>query len=162
VEMHLGAYSFIRQNYYVAAWADNFVMHLRVSDVRLWWDHIVGLDLARRYGVITKAPQLEEWGLVAGVTDPSGVLWRFAEFPPKILIEGGRRASLIAAPDIENVEYRAIGCRGPGALRDRFRQQAFELAKIADLCADIIEMMRGNPANFSARRLFRASEPQQR
>jgi hypothetical protein len=29
--MHLGAYSFILQNYYVAAWADNFVMHLRVS-----------------------------------------------------------------------------------------------------------------------------------
>jgi hypothetical protein len=81
VEMHLGAYSFILQNYYVEAWADNFVMHLRVSDVRLWWDHIVGLDLARRYGVKTKAPQLEGWGLVAGVTDPSGVLWRFAEIP---------------------------------------------------------------------------------
>ncbi|HMA73703.1 MAG TPA: glyoxalase [Xanthobacteraceae bacterium] len=81
VEMHLGAYSFILQNYYVGAWADNFVMHLRVSDVRRWWDHIVGLDLTRRYGVKTKAPQLEEWGLVAGITDPSGVLWRFAEIP---------------------------------------------------------------------------------
>jgi hypothetical protein len=34
-----------------------------------------------RCGVKTKAPQLEEWGLVAGVTDPSGVLWRFAEIP---------------------------------------------------------------------------------
>ncbi len=83
VEMHLAAYSFILQDYYVAAWADNFVMHLRVSDVRLWWDHIVGLDLVRRYGVKTNAPQLEEWGLVADVTDPSGVLWRFAEIPEK-------------------------------------------------------------------------------
>jgi hypothetical protein len=83
VEMHLGAYSFILQDYYVEAWADNFVMYLRVSAVRLWWDHIVGLDLARRYGVKTKAPQLEEWGLVAGVTDPSGVLWRFAEIPTR-------------------------------------------------------------------------------
>jgi hypothetical protein len=36
VEMHLGTYAFILQNYYVEAWADNFVMHLRVSDVRLW------------------------------------------------------------------------------------------------------------------------------
>jgi catechol 2,3-dioxygenase-like lactoylglutathione lyase family enzyme len=36
VEMHLGTYSFILQNYYVEAWADNFVMHLRVSNVRLW------------------------------------------------------------------------------------------------------------------------------
>jgi hypothetical protein len=82
-EMHLGTYSFILQNYYVEAWADNFVTHLRVSDVRLWWDHIVGLDLARRYGVKTKAPQLEEWGLVAALTDSSGVLWRFAEIPAR-------------------------------------------------------------------------------
>ena len=81
VEMHLGAYSFILQNYYVEAWANNFVMHMRVSDVRLWWDYIVGLDLARRYGVRTKAPQMEEWGMVAGVTDPSGVLWRIAQIP---------------------------------------------------------------------------------
>jgi hypothetical protein len=43
--MHLGACSFILQDYYVKAWAENFVMHLRVSDLRLWWDHIVGLDL---------------------------------------------------------------------------------------------------------------------
>jgi len=76
-------------------------------------------------------------------------------------MNGGRRASLFAALNIENVEYRAIGCRGPGALRDRFRQQAFQLAKIADLCADMIEMMRGNPANVPAGRLFGASEPQQ-
>src|SRR5215471_3488259 len=81
VEMHLGAYSFILQNYYVEAWADNFVMHMRVSDVRLWWDHILGLDLAGRYAIKTKAPQMEEWGMVVGITDPSGVLWRIAETP---------------------------------------------------------------------------------
>ena len=69
--------------------------------------------------------------------------------------------SLFAALDIENVDYRTVECCGPGALRDRFSQQAFQFAKIADLCADIIEMMRGNPANFPAGRLFRASEPQQ-
>jgi len=39
------------------------------------------LDLASRYSVKTKAPQLEQWGLVAGITDPSGVLCRFAEIP---------------------------------------------------------------------------------
>jgi hypothetical protein len=54
---------------------------MRVSDARLWWDHIVGADLATRYGVKTKAPQWEGWGLVAGITDPSGVLWRIAELP---------------------------------------------------------------------------------
>jgi hypothetical protein len=81
VEMQLGAFSFILQAYYVQQWADNFVMHMRVSDVKLWWDHINRLDLASRYAVKTQAPQMEHWGLVAGVIDPSGVLWRIAELP---------------------------------------------------------------------------------
>jgi hypothetical protein len=81
VEMQLGAFSFILQAYYVQPWADNFVMHMRVSDVKLWWEHIDGLDLAARYGVKAHAPHMEDWGLVAGVIDPSGVLWRIAEAP---------------------------------------------------------------------------------
>src|SRR5215471_6720712 len=79
VEMHFGTYSFILQNYYVPEWADNFVMHLRVSDLRSCWSGIVALDLPGRYGVKVHAPYEEDWGLVAGVIDPSGVLWRIAE-----------------------------------------------------------------------------------
>ena len=85
VEMHLGAYSFILQDYYVQQWAENFVMHMSVSDVNLWWENILALDLTSRYGVRVKAPRLEEWGLVAGIVDPSGVLWRIAEIPDSIL-----------------------------------------------------------------------------
>jgi hypothetical protein len=77
-EMHLGAYSFILQNYYVNQWANNFVIHMRVSDVNLWWNRIVPLNLAERYGVKTKGPHAESWGMVAGIVDPSGVLWRIA------------------------------------------------------------------------------------
>jgi hypothetical protein len=80
VEMHLGPYSFILQDYYVAQWADNFVFHMLVSDLGAWWDHICALDLPSRYGVKSPgAPKLESWGLVAGVIDPSGVLWRISE-----------------------------------------------------------------------------------
>jgi hypothetical protein len=80
VEMRLGAYAFILQGYYVQAWADNFVMHMSVSDVRLWWNHIVSLDLPSRYGVKSpSAPRLEDWGVVASVIDPSRVLWRIAD-----------------------------------------------------------------------------------
>jgi hypothetical protein len=79
IEMQLGVFSFVLQAYYVREWADNFVVHVTVSDIDLWWDHIVGLDLPARYGVKTQAPQPEGWAVVAGVTDPSGVLWRFAE-----------------------------------------------------------------------------------
>ena len=39
--MHLGGFSFILQDYYVAEWADNLVFHVRVSDLRPWWARIV-------------------------------------------------------------------------------------------------------------------------
>jgi hypothetical protein len=79
VEMQLDVFSFILQAYYVRDWADNFVVHVTVSDLGLWWDHIVSLDLPARYGVKIQAPESQGWAMVAGVTDPSGVLWRFAE-----------------------------------------------------------------------------------
>ncbi len=79
VEMRLGVFSFILQDYYVREWAENCVVHVTVSDLKLWWDHIASLDLPGRYGVKIKAPQSEGWAEVAGVTDPCGVLWRFAE-----------------------------------------------------------------------------------
>jgi hypothetical protein len=81
-EMTFGNYSFLLQDYYVQQWADNFVIHLFVSDLRQWWDHIVALDLRDRYGTRTQAPRLESWGVeVAGVIDPSGVLWRIHHVP---------------------------------------------------------------------------------
>ena len=81
VEMHLGPYSFILQNYYVEEWANNSVVHMRVTDVNLWWDRIVSLKLAERYGVKASPPRDESWGVVAGLIDPSGVLWRIAGPP---------------------------------------------------------------------------------
>ncbi len=81
VEMRLGRCCFLLQRYYVEDWANNFVLHMRVSDVRAWWERIEALDLAGRYGVKTQAPQQEGWGLVAGLIDPAGVLWRISESP---------------------------------------------------------------------------------
>ena len=77
--MQLGVFRFILQDYYVIEWADNFVVHVTVSDVGLWWDHIASLDLPARYGSKLQAPEPQGWATVAGVTDPCGVLWRFAE-----------------------------------------------------------------------------------
>src|SRR5580693_3094666 len=79
VEMQLGAYSFILQDYYVEQWANNFVMHMLVSDLKPWWDRISALDLPSRYGVKTLAPKQESWGLVARLIDPAGVVWRIAQ-----------------------------------------------------------------------------------
>ena len=63
VEMHLGAYSFILQDYYVEEWANNFVMHVSVADLGHWWKHICALDLASRYGVKQnhRSKKVGEW-----------------------------------------------------------------------------------------------------
>ena len=54
------------------------VLYMSVSDVNLWWNHIVSLKLVERYHVRIEGPRPESWGMVAGVVDPSGVLWRIA------------------------------------------------------------------------------------
>ena len=89
-EIRYGAYSFLLQDHYVEQWADNCVVHLLVSDVDRWWNHIRALDLASRYEIRTMAPRLEFWGKVAGLTDPSGVLWRIIEPPLQSESEAGR------------------------------------------------------------------------
>ena len=70
--MQLGMFSFILQAYYMRDWADNFAVHVTVSDVGRWWDHIVSLDLSTRYGVKTQAPESRGWTVVAGVTNQIG------------------------------------------------------------------------------------------
>jgi hypothetical protein len=62
VEMQLGAFSFILQAYYVREWADHLVVHVTVSDVGLWWDHIMSLDLPERYGVRIPSPAVSRLG----------------------------------------------------------------------------------------------------
>ena len=79
-ELSLGPHAFLLQGYYVKEWADNMMMHILVEDVAAWWRHIDSLDLIAQFGVSPTAPRVEPWGLtVAYVTDPSGVLWHFAE-----------------------------------------------------------------------------------
>ena len=81
--LHHGNASFLLQNFYEAAHADNFMMHMLVEDLPAWWRHVVSLDLPARYAVESpRAPKRETWGLdVAYVFDPSGVLWHIAAAP---------------------------------------------------------------------------------
>ena len=77
----IGTSSFILQNRFDKAWAENSMMQLMVDDLDSWWRHIEGLDLPTRFGTPEpKAPALQPWGLrVAFVVDPSGVLWHVAQ-----------------------------------------------------------------------------------
>jgi hypothetical protein len=77
----IGHFGFLLQKFYVKELADNFMMHLLVTNLDQWWASISGLRLESRYEVRAPlAPKLEPWGLrVAYVFDPSGVLWHVAE-----------------------------------------------------------------------------------
>jgi len=78
-----GAFAFLLQDYYVKEFAENFMMHLLVTDLDGWWRHIASLGLDQRFGVTPpRPPKLESWGLrVAYLWDPSGVLWHIAADP---------------------------------------------------------------------------------
>jgi catechol 2,3-dioxygenase-like lactoylglutathione lyase family enzyme len=79
--IRLGNHTFLLQNYFVEAWASNFMLYLVVSNLDAWWTHITSLELATRYGVPQpRPPKREPWGAnVVHVIDPAGVLWHIAE-----------------------------------------------------------------------------------
>jgi len=77
----IGRFAFLLQDFFVQEWADNFVMHMMVTNLDQWWEAISKLDLQSRYEVrAPRPPKLEPWGLrVAYIFDPAGVLWHLAE-----------------------------------------------------------------------------------
>jgi hypothetical protein len=76
-----GNFAFLLQDYFVKEWADNVMMHMLVNNLDAWWASISALNLESRYDVrATSPPKLGPWRLrVAYVSDPSGILWHFAE-----------------------------------------------------------------------------------
>jgi catechol 2,3-dioxygenase-like lactoylglutathione lyase family enzyme len=79
------AAGFILQNFYVKAWAENFMMQLLVEDLDAWWVRVEALDLPGRFGVQPpKVPAMQPWGQrVAYLFDPAGVLWHVGEVRPE-------------------------------------------------------------------------------
>ena len=83
--LHCGSCSFLLQDFYVAAFADNLMMHLLVEDVDAWWAHVQSHDLAGKYGLRTpESPVDQPWAMRDFViTDPAGVLWRIGQNIPR-------------------------------------------------------------------------------
>jgi uncharacterized glyoxalase superfamily protein PhnB len=75
-----GDASFLLQNFYVKALAENFMMHLLVEDVDAWWDRINESGVVAKYGVKLTKIELQPWRVRDFcLTDPSGVLWRIGQ-----------------------------------------------------------------------------------
>ena len=74
-----GRSTFLLQNYYVKAHAENFQMHLLVENVDDWWSHLQAA-LGKKYGLRIEAPSDKPWGLRDfPLLDPTGVCWRIGQ-----------------------------------------------------------------------------------
>lgn len=81
---HHGSASFLLQDFFVAAHADNFLMHLLVEDVDRWHAH--ASEVAGSFGVRIGAIEDQPWAMRDfTLSDPSGVLWRIGQNIPREL-----------------------------------------------------------------------------
>jgi catechol 2,3-dioxygenase-like lactoylglutathione lyase family enzyme len=75
-----GNSSFLLQNFYNKEHAGNFMMHLLVENVEVWWSHVLAEGLAAKYDVKVEPPADRSWGIRDFiVVDPTGVLWRIGQ-----------------------------------------------------------------------------------
>ncbi|MBE7367134.1 VOC family protein [Ramlibacter pallidus] len=78
-----GPCAFLLQDYYLAEFADNCVMHLLVADVHAWQRHVEQADLAGRYGAKVTPVTEQPWGITEFVViDPAGVCWHIGQNTP--------------------------------------------------------------------------------
>ena len=80
VDCDLDGNRFRLQNYYVQAWADNFMMVMYTADVAAWLRHVREVVAAGGFTEVRiKPPEPVDDDVVLHVTDPSGVLLVFVQ-----------------------------------------------------------------------------------
>lgn len=77
---HHGDSSFLLQDFYEKALAENFMMHLLVVDISSWHESVLKSGVVEKYGIKVSEITKQPWGMLDFVLhDPSGVLWRFGQ-----------------------------------------------------------------------------------
>lgn len=79
-DFEMGGHRFRLQDYYVADWANNFMVVIGVEDVDAWHQHVRRIaDRGEFANVRVKPPEKVDDYLVLHVVDPSGVLLVFVQ-----------------------------------------------------------------------------------
>ncbi|MEM6646213.1 MAG: VOC family protein [Bacteroidota bacterium] len=80
-ELELADSRFLLQDFYVKAWAENWMLFVQVDDADAWHAHAQTVIETGTYGSAgTQPPKDEAYGArVTYVSDPSGVLLHFAQ-----------------------------------------------------------------------------------
>lgn len=84
-ELELAGARLFLQNFYVKAWAENFMLYIPVENAQAWYEHVTKLIESGDFPKARVAPpKLQDHGdIVTYVWDPSGILLHFAETPAK-------------------------------------------------------------------------------
>lgn len=79
-DFQLGGHAFRLQDYYVKAWANNFMVVIGVDDADAWHRHVRAVVQSGAFGSVrVKPPEPVDGSIVLHVTDPSGVLLVFVQ-----------------------------------------------------------------------------------
>jgi uncharacterized glyoxalase superfamily protein PhnB len=77
---HFGHVSFLLQDFFAEALAENFMMHILVEDVEAWWNRVQESGVVSKYSVRVSNIEHQPWRMRDFcLTDPSGVLWRIGQ-----------------------------------------------------------------------------------
>ncbi|MEM9602775.1 MAG: VOC family protein [Pseudomonadota bacterium] len=75
-----GNASFLLQDFCTDGLAQDFTMHLLVTDVDAWWQHIDDAGVVERYGVTLSPVEQQPWRMRDFcLSDPTGVVWRIGQ-----------------------------------------------------------------------------------
>ena len=74
-----GECKFILQKYDNKAFAENFMISVRVTSADEFWKDANEKGLVEKYGVRLGEPANQPYGREVNVTDPAGVCWHFVE-----------------------------------------------------------------------------------
>lgn len=79
-DFELDGHRFRLQDYYIKAWAENFMVVIDVGDVDAWHRLALTLERSGEFDTMSiKSPEVVDDSLVLHVADPSGVLLVFVQ-----------------------------------------------------------------------------------
>lgn len=70
---------FILQKYNDKAFAENFMVNVRISNAEDFWKELVEKKLAEKYGIRIGKPTAQPYGKEVNIIDIAGVCWHFVE-----------------------------------------------------------------------------------
>jgi hypothetical protein len=70
---------FILQQYNDKAFAENFMVNVKVSKAAEFYQSVVDKQLPEKYGIRISAPKKQPYGIEVNIIDIAGVCWHFVE-----------------------------------------------------------------------------------